>query len=93
MVTIIENWAEIEGTVKSILGNPALSEYTIVNLELAASAEVESFPNLARADEGSTIRINVRTADLEHHGILPGQKLRCVVRKAAGQMYFIKQGG
>jgi hypothetical protein len=90
MVNIVENWAQIHGVVESIVENPKLSKYSLVNLDLKGSAPVGSFPNLARADEGKTIKMNVMTSELGTHGIRRGATISCIVRKAYGQVYFMK---
>jgi hypothetical protein len=90
MVSIIENRASIEGVVLSISENPALKGYLLFELELKRSNEVESFPNLAKADEGNIIRINVRPDQLADKKIKPGDTFSCNVRKAFGQVYFVQ---
>lgn len=90
MVSIIENWAAVEGVVLSVSENPALKDYILLELELKKTNNIESFPNLAKADEGNVIRINVRPGQLESNKIKPGDRLSCKVRKAFGQVYFIQ---
>jgi len=90
MVSIIENWASIEGVIISLYENPDLQGFYIIELDLQRSEDEGGFPNLAKADEGKIIRINIRQEQLETMNIKPGDPLRATVRKAFGQVYFIR---
>jgi hypothetical protein len=90
MVSIIENWASIEGVIVSLYENPDLQGFYIIELDLQRSEDEGGFPNLAKADEGKVIRINIRREQLETMDIKPGNPLRATVRKAYGQIYFIR---
>lgn len=90
MVSIIENWASVEGVVRSISESPVLKDYLLLELELKKTNDVESYPNLAKADEGNIIRINVRPDQIEDQKIKPGDTFSCNVRKAFGQVYFVQ---
>lgn len=65
MVNIIENYAYAEGVVRSITQNDKLPGYHQIELELRTSKNIGSFPNLAKADEGKTILVNIKNEDLE----------------------------
>ena len=90
MVSIIENWASVEGIVRAIYDNPVLEGYLLLELELQKTNDVQSFPNLAKADEGNIIRINVRPDQLDDKHLEPGNSFTCNVRKAFGQVYFVQ---
>jgi hypothetical protein len=90
MVNIIENWASIQGTVKSVIEAASPKGYLQVELDLEKSTDVENLPNLARADEGGTIRINVKPGQISAYDIKPGSRLEGKVRKAFGQVYFLE---
>ena len=88
MVSIIENYADIEGKIVEVSDHPTKPGYIQMILALKKSTAVEGFPNLAQADEGTTIAINVKK---EEAAKFHGQKsFSAVVKKAAGQEYFIK---
>lgn len=88
MVSIIENYADIEGKIVDLSDHPTRPGYLQMKVALKKSKDVEGFPNLAQADEGTTIAINVKKEDAAK---LHGQKsFSAVVKKAAGQEYFIK---
>lgn len=89
MVNIIENWVSIEGMVKSVKEQPALKGYYEVAVELAKTYDVEGFPNLARADEGHIIHLNVKPEQIASYDIKQGKIICGKARKAYGQVYFM----
>ena len=90
MAPIIENWAIVSGTVKAISDHPEMEGFQQITLHLKQSKAVDDFPNLAEADEGNDIVINVRAADLEELNVEEGKSFKGTVRKAFGQVYFLK---
>jgi hypothetical protein len=90
MAPIVENWAIVSGKVKSIRDHPDMEGFKQIIFTLRDSKEVEGFPNLAKADEGEDIVINVRTEELEKVNAEVGEEFNCTVRKAFGQVYFLK---
>lgn len=90
MVNIIENWAEISGTIKNIVNNPDLEGYLQLQIMLEKTKDIEPYPNLARADEGEVIRVNISRVVAESAKPTPGAVFKATVRKAAGQIYFAK---
>ena len=93
MVSIIENKAKIEGTVKAINENAGPQGYCQVEVELHKSNEVEGYPNLAKADEGSVITINVRPEQISECNIQVSCDLSAKVRKVFGQQYYMDSSG
>ena len=90
MVNIIENWANIKGTIVAISNNPGLPEFYLVEVKLESASDVEGFPNLAKADKGKIIQINVRKTEMEKNNIILNAPISCAVRKSFGQIYFIQ---
>ena len=90
MSIIIENYAKVRGVVKSVKVNPKLSGYHHIHLDLIDTKDIESFPNLAKADEGKVIKVNIPSTDIEKKPLKKDQKLALVVRKERGQVYFIR---
>ena len=90
MSIIIENYAKVRGVVKSVKVNPKLSGYHQIQLDLIDTKDIESFPNLAKADEGKVIKVNIPSTDIEKKPLKKDQKLALVVRKERGQVYFIR---
>jgi hypothetical protein len=88
MVNIIENKAKINGKVNAINDNGP-SGYSQIEVELQNSDEVGGYPNLAKADEGSVITINVKPQQISDANIVVGNNLSATVRKVFGQKYFM----
>jgi len=88
MVSIIENYANIEGKIVELTDHPTRPGYLQMKVALEKSKPVEGFPNLAQADEGTTIAINVKKEDTDK--FKAKKSFSAVVKKAAGQEYFIK---
>ncbi|MEO6313829.1 MAG: hypothetical protein ABIU63_10850 [Chitinophagaceae bacterium] len=88
MVAIIENYAGIEGKIVGMTDHPTREGYLQMKLALKKSKTVEGFPNLAQADEGTTIHINVKKEAADQLAVT--KSFSGVVRKAPGQEYFIK---
>lgn len=90
MVSIIENWASIQGEIKSVSSHPGSKGYLEVDLALKEALDIDGFPNLAKADEGNTIHINVKPEQLRLLNIKAGKPLCSKARKAFGQVYFLE---
>jgi hypothetical protein len=90
MVSIIENCANIKGKIVELSEHPTRPGYLQMKLALQKSEMVEGFPNLARADEGTTIAINVKKEEADIKKLQAKKSFSAVVKKAAGQEYFIK---
>lgn len=90
MVTIIENCASIEGIICSIQQDPSLNNYFQIELELRKSANVGNFPNLAKADVGEIIRINIRSDQFSNHSIKAGDEFSGKIKKGLCQIYFME---
>jgi hypothetical protein len=91
MVNIIENKAKIEGKVNAIDENGGPEGFCQVKVKLQASENVENYPNLAKADEGSEITVNLRSKQLSEGNVEIGNSLCAIVRKVFGQQYFMEE--
>jgi len=90
MVSIIENYADIEGKIVEVTDHPTRPGYLQMKVALKKSKTVEGFPNLAQADEGTTIAINIRKDAAGTKAFHTANIFSGVVKKAAGQEYFIR---
>ena len=90
MVSIIENKAKIEGNVEAVNENAGPQGYCQIQVALQKSDDVEGYPNLAKADEGSVITINLRPEQLSDCNIEPGSDFKAQVRKVFGQQYYME---
>jgi hypothetical protein len=91
MVNIIENKAMITGIINAINENNGPDGYSQIEVKLHNSDEVEGFPNLAKADEGSVITINVKPDQIAESNLEVGKNLSATVRKVFGQKYFMDE--
>ena len=82
MVQIVENWAELTGTVQSIGTSDKGADHGLVLLEVEAVADVEGFPNLVRVNPGEVVPVIVRRDTLERAGVVQGSHVRGRVRRA-----------
>lgn len=89
MVSIIENKARIVGKVKAIDQDAGPQGYCQIEVQVQKSEDVEGYPNLAKADEGSVITINLRPEQLFNGNIEPGSDFSATVRKVFGQQYYM----
>jgi hypothetical protein len=90
MVSIIENYAAIEGTIIEVNKHPLRPGYIQVKVALKSSKPLEGFPNLAQADEGTTISVNVKKEDEVAKKMYSQKVFNGVVKKAGGQEYFMR---
>lgn len=88
MVAIIQNKAKIEGRVNAIQEN-AQPGYCQIQVELYNSNDIDHYPNLAKADEGSVITINATPKQVADCKISIGNEFCANVRKVFGQQYFM----
>ncbi len=90
MVSIIENYADIAGKIVALTEHPTRAGYLQMKVALKKSKPVDGFPNLAQADEGTTIAINVKKEEADTEKLQAKRSFSAVVKKVAGQEYFIK---
>lgn len=88
MVNIIENRALVTGTVKTISSEPDARGFYLITLELLNTEDLDSLPNLARADEGKDISIRMQQDKINENQLKPCTEISLAIRKAFGQVYF-----
>jgi hypothetical protein len=93
MAPIMENWAIVKGTVTSITDHPSMAGYAQIGLDLKDTKDFEDFPNMARADIGQTVQINIKREQLGKSGAKEGSEFEGRVRKAFGNVYFLEELG
>jgi hypothetical protein len=91
MVNIIENKAKIEAAITDVDVDAGPQGYCQVKAKLQKSEEVEDFPNLAKADEGTIITVNLRPTQLTANNLEKGKQFSATVRKVFGQQYFMEE--
>ena len=88
MVQIVENWAELTGTVQSIGDSDKGADHGLLLLEVEDVADVEGFPNLVRVNPGEVVPVIVRRDTLERSGVVQGSHVRGRVRRATPSEIF-----
>ena len=89
MVNIIENKAKIKGKINAIDDTDNPKGYCQLVVKLQKSEDVEGYPNLAKADEGAVVTINIHSEEVSNHHIKIGTSFEATVKKVFGQKYFI----
>ena len=94
MVQVVENWADIEGEVRSVRDSE-LKGYRTVEMLLKDAKAVEDFPNLLKQRVGEVIAVNVPESRVEsfqkaYQSGQPG--VRCRVRLAGPTRFFAHSG-
>ncbi|MET0908011.1 MAG: hypothetical protein ABWZ99_00970 [Ilumatobacteraceae bacterium] len=82
MVQMVENWAELTGTVRSIVGSDKGPGHRTVLVEADTITDVEGYPNLLEAKVGDVVPIIVRHDVLDRSGMAEGCHVHGRVRKA-----------
>ena len=82
MVQMIENWAEIEGTLTNLAASPRLSDFVVADVEVATVTSVEGFRNLLEDAAGTTLHVNLPAQVADAAGLRPGVRVAMRVRRA-----------
>jgi hypothetical protein len=93
MVQIVENWADLHGTVQSIGDSDKGADFCTVLVEVEDVADVEHFPNLVKVSPGDTVPVIARRDAVERSGVVEGGHVRGRVRKASPFEIFAHPDG
>jgi len=94
MVQVVENWADIEGEVRSVRDSE-LKGYRTVEMLLKDAKAVEDFPNLLKQRVGEVIAVNVpesRVESFEEAYQSSQPRVTCRVRLAGPTRFFAHSG-
>lgn len=91
MVNIIENKAKIQASIINVDLYAGPKGYCQLKAKLKKSMEVADYPNLAKADEGTIITLNLRPTQLTANNLQKGKQFSAIVRKVFGQQYFMEE--
>jgi len=89
MTSIVPNWTEIRGKVKSIQPHPGLSGYSRIDLEVEKKSDVKGFKNLLANRTEKLISAIIATSALDENKIREGDKLICHLRITQSKENFI----
>jgi hypothetical protein len=87
-VSAVENWSEIEGSVAEIAPSPELAEYMVMTVDVTRVTPVHGYPNLFSWAVGEKVAVNVAASRVAEIGLVPGDLIRCRIRKAGPTATF-----
>ena len=86
---IIENWSDINGTVRSSLQPPHIDGFIEVEILVEKVDSVEGFANLLEQMEGKSLFVLVPEELVRSLDIAPGDTIECRVRRAGLDQSFV----
>ena len=89
-VQVVENWAELSGTIRKIEPHASLENYWTALLEVEEVTSVPDYPNLFEWAKGRTIEVNIPASKVQELGLSPGKKIAGRVRKAGPTSAFVR---
>lgn len=95
MVQIRENWADVEGTVRSVRPSGNRPDRCDVDLAVERVDPVEGFPNLVGEPSLGPLELTVVALadDLARAGVTEGARVRGRVRRATSTELFARRDG
>lgn len=84
MVQVVENWAEVVGTVSDVAPSTRGPDWRVVVVEVSTVDNVGGWPNLVRSQVDGEQRLVVTrpAAPLQKRDVQPGQRVRGRARLA-----------
>lgn len=89
MVEIVENWADIEGSVRDAGLASEMPGFVKASVDIERAADVEGFRNLLADSTGAVVTVFVPSALADERGLQPGRRLVARVRKAGPDGTFV----
>ena len=89
MVEIVENWADIEGSVREVAAASEVPGFVKASVDLERTADVEGFRNLLASSNGTVITVLVPSAIADERGLQPGTRLVARARRARPDRTFV----
>lgn len=86
---IVENWADIEGSVRDVAPAPEMPGYVKASIDVEGTADVEGFRNLLAGSNGAVITVFVPSTLADERGLKPGTRLVARARKARPDRTFV----
>ena len=92
MSPVIENYANIKGRIIAVMDHPQLPGYQQLKVSLENSYPITGFPNLAAADEGADIFINIKKDNASAINTTLQGVYKSLVKKVNHKEYFYTPG-
>ena len=89
MVQIVENWAELTGTLRSIAPSGKGPDHLTLTIDVETIDDVEGFPNLIGKQAGESVDVVARAELVERSDVEEGGRVRCRIRKATPVEIFV----
>ena len=83
MVSIIENWSDVKGTVLSTRQSIAQKRFYEVEVAVENVIDVQSYANLLKEVTGKVVTVFIHQDLVERLEIAEGIRITCRVRRAA----------
>jgi hypothetical protein len=84
---IIENWADVVGTVVELRADDGVEGFTVVDLEVQGVTPVEGWPNLFEDAAGQRLLVSFPNELVEERAVAPGAVIRCRIRRGGTAAY------
>lgn len=88
MVSIVENWADITGEVRSMAPATDLKGFLIATIQVEQVRPVVGFPNLLGDVVGTQLAVHIPETSAKALSLTPKKRIACWVRKADRQRVF-----
>jgi len=88
-VSIIENWSDIEGVVRTVEPSSDAKGFISAEVVLRDVRAVPDFANLLEGQKGQSIPVNFPRQLGERLGLKPGLIFRGRVRQGGSKTYFV----
>jgi hypothetical protein len=94
MVSVVENWARLEGTVREVRPDPELPDRLVAVVDVDAVEPVEDdegkpFPNLFADAAGRSVELQVPAAPASGHDLAPGRRISARVKRTGPNRSFV----
>ena len=94
MVSVIENWAQLDGTVREVRPDPELPDQLVAVVDVDAVESVEDdegklFPNLFADAAGTSVEVRVPAAPASDQQLASGCKISARVKRTGPNRSFV----
>jgi hypothetical protein len=91
---MIENWAQLEGTVREVRPDPELPDQIVAVVDVESVEPVSDndgklFPNLFAEAPGQTIELHVPAHPAAERQLAPGRQISARVKRAGTSRSFV----
>jgi hypothetical protein len=87
-VQIVENWSDIEGTLRTSRPSSVAPGFVTLEIELTKVKPVEGFRNLLEDAGSATVEVNTPEELARNTDLREGAIIRCRVRRAGPRNIF-----